>query len=114
LEDYVYVLDYLAKGRGDLPPHKRHPLVYGIGENQFTLLELVPKDSVTFTIGESRVNEGNLIQLRYDCATELMSQFKFSINSTTPFHVLSYNLLYDDVELPVLNQNTRLRRGQHR
>ena len=52
VEDYVYVLDYLAKGRGDLPPHKRNPLVYGIGENQFTLLELVPKNNVTFTIGE--------------------------------------------------------------
>jgi len=52
VEDYVYVLDYLAKGRGDLPPHKRQPLVYGIGENQFTLLELVPKKDTTFTIGE--------------------------------------------------------------
>ena len=52
MEDYVYVLDYLAKGRGDLPPHKRQPLAYGIGENQFTLLELVPKKDTTFTIGE--------------------------------------------------------------
>ena len=52
MEDYVYVLDYLPKGRGDLPPHKRTPIVYGIGENQFTLLELVPKKDSTFTIGE--------------------------------------------------------------
>ena len=52
MEDYVYVLDYLPKGRGDLPPHKRQPLVYGIGENQFTLLELVPKNDASFTIGE--------------------------------------------------------------
>ena len=52
MEDYVYVLDYLPKGRGDLPPHKRHPLVYGIGENQFTLLELVPKNDASFTVGE--------------------------------------------------------------
>jgi len=52
VEDYVYVLDYLPKGRGDLPPHKRQPLVYGIGENQFTLLELVPKNDAFFTIGE--------------------------------------------------------------
>jgi putative nucleotide binding protein len=52
MEDYVYVLDYLAKGRGDVPPHKRQPVVYGIGENQFTLLELVPKDDATFNIGE--------------------------------------------------------------
>ena len=52
MEDYVYVLDYLSKGRGDLPPHKRYPVVYGIGENQFTLLELVPKNDVSFNIGE--------------------------------------------------------------
>jgi putative nucleotide binding protein len=52
LEDYVYVLDHLPKGRGDLPPHKRQPVVYGIGENQFTLLELVPKKDAVFTIGE--------------------------------------------------------------
>jgi putative nucleotide binding protein len=52
VEDYVYVLDYLPKGRGDLPPHKRHPVVYGIGENQFTLLELVPKKDVSFNIGD--------------------------------------------------------------
>lgn len=52
MEDYVYVLDYLPKGRGDLPPHKRHPVVYGVGENQFTLLELVPKKDADFKIGE--------------------------------------------------------------
>lgn len=52
MEDYVYVLDYLSKGRGDLPPHKRQATVYGIGENQFTLLELVPKKDTTFAIGE--------------------------------------------------------------
>jgi len=52
VEDYVYVLDYLSKGRGDLPPHKRQPIVYGIGETQFTLLELVPKKETSFVIGE--------------------------------------------------------------
>jgi len=52
VEDYVYVLDYLPKGRGDLPPHKRHPTVYGVGENQFTLLELIPKNNAPITIGE--------------------------------------------------------------
>lgn len=52
VEDYIYVLDYLPKGRGDLPPHKRQAMVYGIGENQFTLLELVPKNDTSFNIGE--------------------------------------------------------------
>lgn len=52
MEDYVYVLDYLAKGRGDLSPYKRNPVVYGIGESQFTFLELIPKRDATFTVGE--------------------------------------------------------------
>ncbi len=52
MEDYVYILDYLPDGRGDLPPFKRRPIVYGIGENQFTLLELIPKKDATFEIGE--------------------------------------------------------------
>ena len=52
MEDYVYVLDYLAKGRGDLPPYKRKPIVYGIGENQFTFLELIPRHNATFNVGE--------------------------------------------------------------
>ena len=52
MEDYVYVLDYLAKGRGDLPAFKRNPVVYGIGESQYTFLELIPKRDATFTTGE--------------------------------------------------------------
>ncbi len=52
MEDYVYVLDYLPKGRGDIPSFKRQPIVYGLGENQFTILELLPKPNTTFTIGE--------------------------------------------------------------
>jgi len=52
VEDYIYVLDYLAKGRGDVPSFKRKPVVYGIGENQFTFLELIPRNNTTFTVGE--------------------------------------------------------------
>jgi len=52
MEDYVYVLDYLATGRGDVPSFKRKPVVYSIGENQFTFLELIPRNNATFTIGE--------------------------------------------------------------
>ena len=52
MEEYVYVLDYLPKGRGDVPPHRRYPVVYGIGETQFTLLELVPKEHMALSIGD--------------------------------------------------------------
>ncbi len=52
MEDYVYILDYLPKGRPEVPAFKRKPTVYGIGENQFTFLELIPKRDATFTVGE--------------------------------------------------------------
>lgn len=52
MEEYVCILDYLPEGRMDVPPHKRYPVVYGIGEDQFTILELVPKEKTPLSIGE--------------------------------------------------------------
>lgn len=49
MEDYVYILDYLAAGK---PGHRRESISYGVGESQFTLLELLPKRDVSLTIGE--------------------------------------------------------------
>ena len=49
MEDFVYILDYLATGR---PGYKKGPLAYGVGEKQFTLLELIPKSDTTLSIGE--------------------------------------------------------------
>jgi len=74
VEDYVYVLDYLPKGRGDLPPYKRQPVVYGIGENQFTLLELVPRKDTNFNVGD-RIYVGKDAEKR-----EKISKIKGRIN----------------------------------
>ena len=52
VEENVFILDYLPKGRGDVPPHRQYPVVYGIGEKQFTLLELVPRDNAVISIGD--------------------------------------------------------------
>ncbi|KAA0005508.1 MAG: DUF655 domain-containing protein [Thermoplasmata archaeon] len=60
MEDYVYILDYLPMGRH---PYKRRPVAYGIGESQFTLLELIPKPNVTLSIGE-RVYVGKELDKR--------------------------------------------------
>lgn len=50
-EDYAYVLDYLQFGhpKDTRPFYKREPLVQAIGENFFTLLELVPIPGATFS-----------------------------------------------------------------
>lgn len=51
-DDYARVLDYLQKGKSEVPPHKRKPLVQAIGENYFSLLELIPKAGASFDLGD--------------------------------------------------------------
>lgn len=47
-DDYVQILDYLPKGKSEVPSHKRKPLAQALGEKYFSLLELSPRESVTF------------------------------------------------------------------
>lgn len=63
MEDYVYIIDYLPEGRADLPPHRREPVAYGLGETQFTLLELIPKNGASLLVGD-RVYIGKDLALR--------------------------------------------------
>jgi len=51
-DEYVRVLDYLPKGKSEVPPHKRKPLVQAIGQKFFSLLELSPRPGVNFDLGE--------------------------------------------------------------
>jgi len=52
MEDYVYILDFLPQGRPDAPPSRREPTLLGVGDQQFTLFELVPRSGISFTIGD--------------------------------------------------------------
>lgn len=52
MEDYVRILDFLPKGRPDAPPSRREPTLLAVGETQFTLFEIVPKQGASFTIGD--------------------------------------------------------------
>ncbi|MEM1514199.1 MAG: DUF655 domain-containing protein [Candidatus Thermoplasmatota archaeon] len=60
MEDFVYILDYLPSGRVG---YRRIPIAYGIGEKEFTLLELTPKPDITMNIGE-RVYVGKELEKR--------------------------------------------------
>ncbi len=53
-EDYVFVLDYMASGKmgGTRQAFRSEPLVQVIGENYFTLLEVIPKGDATISIHE--------------------------------------------------------------
>lgn len=52
MEDFVLILDHLPNGRPDAPQHRREPVAYGIGEAQFSLLELLPKPGANLEVGE--------------------------------------------------------------
>jgi len=52
MEDFAYILDYLASGLPDQRRFRREPVAYGIGDSEFKILELTPKPDVTLNIGE--------------------------------------------------------------
>ncbi|MBU0762370.1 MAG: DUF655 domain-containing protein [Candidatus Altiarchaeota archaeon] len=51
-DERALVLDYLPKGKSEMPPHKRRPVVQAVGEKYFSLLELTPKEGKNFDIGD--------------------------------------------------------------
>ncbi len=51
-DDYVRVLDYLPKGKSDVPSHKRKPLAQALGEKYFSILEITPREGVSFELGD--------------------------------------------------------------
>ncbi|MFQ5986001.1 MAG: DUF655 domain-containing protein [Thermoplasmata archaeon] len=63
MEDYARVIDYLAQGHPEGPRHQREALAYGLGEDEFKLFELVPKEKTDLVIGE-RVYIGKDLALR--------------------------------------------------
>ncbi|MBZ5529558.1 MAG: DUF655 domain-containing protein [Acidobacteriia bacterium] len=52
MEDYARILDYLPQGLPDEKMFHREPVAYAIGEDQFKLFELVPKQGITLNVGD--------------------------------------------------------------
>jgi len=54
MEDYAIILDYLPIGyvKEDVPSFKKKPVAQAIGIEEFTLLELIPKENVNLDIHE--------------------------------------------------------------
>ncbi|MGA1822269.1 MAG: DUF655 domain-containing protein [Thermoplasmatota archaeon] len=63
MEDFVFILDYLPQGHPERKTFKREPLAYGLGENEFKLLELTPHPNAALNIGE-RVYIGKNLEER--------------------------------------------------
>ncbi len=52
-DENVRILDFLPRGKSEVPPHKRKPIVQAVGDMYFSLLEMVPRSDVSFEIGDS-------------------------------------------------------------
>lgn len=63
MEDYAHILDYLPQGRHEGSRYKREPVSYALGEDEFKLFELTPKENVPLTVGD-RVYIGKDIDKR--------------------------------------------------
>jgi hypothetical protein len=57
-EEYAYVLDFMPKARSKIVKNKEGSIVQAVGEEYYTLLELVAFDYASFKIGE-RIYVGN-------------------------------------------------------
>jgi putative nucleotide binding protein len=65
VEDYARILDYLPQGLPDEKMFHREPVAYAVGEDQFKLFELVPKQGVNLAAGD-RVYIGKDLDLRQE------------------------------------------------
>jgi putative nucleotide binding protein len=87
MEEYAIILDYLPLGyiKEGMPSYKRKPVAQAVGKEEFTLLELIPKENVSLEIHQkvyigsgkrdeiARVNR----RLRYD---DLTATAKVEVN----------------------------------
>ena len=65
MEDYARILDYLPQGLPDEKMFKREPVAFALGEDQFKIFELVPKQGVALNTGD-RVYIGKDLDLRQE------------------------------------------------
>lgn len=63
MEDYARILDYLPQGLPDERSFKREPVAYAIGEDEFKLFELIPKEGATLIVGD-RIYIGKDTEMR--------------------------------------------------
>ena len=99
LEDYAYILDYLPLGLPDERRFKREPIAFGLGEAEFKILELIPKENVNLEIGE-RVYIGKDMNLR-DKILHVKRRVRFEDITNTAQSELSYIIS----EIVKANQN---------
>ena len=66
--------------------------------------------------GDTGIVSNRKVRIRFDVNTNLSNQFKFEVEGDTnqPITLVAYKLNLRNEDVPRLNQNTRLQRGQSR
>ena len=88
LEDYAFILDHLPQGLPDEHRFKREPIAFGLGENEFKILELIPKDNIALEIG-NRVYIGKNMDKR-DKILHVKRRVRYEDITNTAQNELSY------------------------
>ena len=63
MEEYAYILDYLPHGHPESRKFKKEPIAYAVGEQEFKIFELIPKQNVGLIAGD-RVYIGKNVEER--------------------------------------------------
>jgi putative nucleotide binding protein len=88
LEDFAYILDHLPQGLPDERRFKREPIAFGLGENEFKILELIPKEGTILEIG-AKVYIGKDMEQR-DKIMHVKRRVRFDEITNTAQNELSY------------------------
>jgi len=109
LEDYAFILDYLPQGHWDDKHYKKEAVAYGLGENEFKLLELIPKPGVALAIGD-RVYIGKDLEQRgeilhvkrrvgfFDLTNAAQSELPFIIQEIVSVNMDRFIKFYNDAQ----------------
>lgn len=92
MEDFAYIIDYLAQGRiGDRRQFRKEPIALAVGETEYKLFELTLKPNATVQIGD-KVYIGKDIDLRLKIA-HVKSRIGYESLTGTAQSELAYVLL---------------------
>jgi len=92
MEEYAYIMDFLPQGRAEDKNYRKSPLILAIGENEFKLLEILPKPEAVITVGDkiyigkSPENRDKVISIKRritykDLTSAAISELPYTIES---------------------------------
>lgn len=104
-DEHVRILDYLPRGKSEVPPHKRKPIAQAVGENFFSLLEVVPRPNVSLETGE-RVYIGEGTRDKVDHIERRIKYDWLTPNAKTELELILADIIRDQEEKFINFYNT--------